>query len=227
MPAAAMRPPGVAPLAAAPEPLPLDILFEDEQLLVVNKPSGMLVHPSVRERTGTLMNGLLHHAPQAEAIRLPHRLDRDTSGLMVVTKTARAVHSIALQFLHRTVEKHYTALVSGIVAQDEQLIDAPIGRDRLARPQWGVREEGRAAQSRVNVLQRFADRTLLSLTPITGRTNQLRIHCLHIGHPIFGDVLYSGPPAPRLCLHAELLAFHHPITNERLRFERASDFPLL
>ncbi|MEP7366946.1 MAG: RNA pseudouridine synthase, partial [Acidobacteriota bacterium] len=94
-------------------------------------------------------------------------------------------------------------------------------------PQWGVREEGRTAQSRLQVRERLADRTLLSLTPVTGRTNQLRIHCLHIGHPILGDVLYSGAPAPRLCLHAESLAFHHPLSNERLHFERAADFPLL
>lgn len=212
----------MSPLAAAPEPIALDILFEDDHLLVVNKPAGMLVHPSVRERSGTLMNGLLHHAPDAEAIRLPHRLDRHTSGLMVVTKTARAVHSIALQFLHRTVEKRYLALVAGIVEQDEQIVDAPIGRDRLARPQWGVREEGRAAQSRLEVLRREADRTLLALTPITGRTNQLRIHCLHIGHPIIGDTIYGGPPAPRLCLHAERLGFSHPATHERLRFESAA-----
>lgn len=221
----------MSPLAAAPEPIALDILFEDDHLLVVNKPAGMLVHPSVRERSGTLMNGLLHHAPHAEAIRLPHRLDRHTSGLMVVTKTARAVHSIALQFLHRTVEKRYLALVAGIVEPDEQIVDAPIGRDRLARPQWGVREEGRAAQSRLEVLRRGVDRTLLALTPITGRTNQLRIHCLHIGHPIFGDIIYGGPPAPRLCLHAERLGFSHPLTLERLRFEApltsAADFPLL
>ena len=213
-----------SPLAAAPEPIPLDILFEDDHLLVVHKPHGMLVHPSVRERSGTLMNGLLHHAPHAEAIRLPHRLDRDTSGLMVVTKTARAVHSIALQFLHRTVEKRYAALVAGVVAEEEQLIDAPIGRDRLARPQWGIRNEGRTAQSRLHVRERSAGGTLLALTPITGRTNQLRLHCLHIGHPIFGDTIYSGPPAPRLCLHAERLAFHHPITNERMAFERMAEF---
>ena len=217
----------MSPLAAAPEPIALDILFEDDHLLVVNKPPGMLVHPSVRERSGTLMNALLHHAPDAEAIRLPHRLDRHTSGLMVVTKTARAVHSLALQFLHRTVEKRYLALVAGLVAADEQLVDAPIGRDRLARPQWGVREEGRAAQSRLEVLRRDAGLTLLALTPITGRTNQLRIHCLHIGHPIVGDTIYGGPPAPRLCLHAERLGFSHPVTDERLRFESTADFPLL
>ena len=213
-----------APVA---EPIALDILYEDDHLLVVDKPAGMLVHPSVRERTGTLMNGLLFHAPDAEAIRLPHRLDRHTSGLMVVTKTARAVHSIALQFLHRKVGKVYAALVSGVVQSDEQLIDAPIGRDRMARPQWGVRDEGRAAQSRLLVRERFSDRTLVALTPITGRTNQLRIHCLHIGHPIVGDTIYSGPPAPRLCLHAESLSFLHPVTNESLHFERAAEFPLL
>jgi len=215
------------PLAAVPEPISLDVLFEDDQLLVVSKPSGMLVHPSVGERSGTLMNGLLHHAPQAEAIRLPHRLDRDTSGLMVVTKTARAVHSLALQFLDRTVEKRYAALVAGVVELDEQVVDAPVGRDRLARPQWGIRDEGRAAQSRLAVRERFDGRTLLALTPITGRTNQLRLHCRHIGHCIYGDVIYGGPPAPRLCLHAERLSFHHPLTNERLRFERAASFPLL
>lgn len=213
--------------AVAPEPLPLDILYEDEHLLVVNKPPGMLAHPSVWERTGTLMNALLHHAPEAEAIRLPHRLDRATSGLMVVTKTARAVHSLALQFLRRTVEKRYAALLAGVVEAGACEIGAPVGRDRAARPQWGVRDEGRAALSRLWVVRREAARTLVELEPVTGRTNQLRIHCAHIGHPVVGDGLYGGPGAARVCLHARRLAFHHPAAGQLLVFERAAEFPLL
>ena len=212
--------------AVAPEPLPLDILYEDAHLLVVNKPPGMLVHPSVRERTGTLMNALLHHAPEAGAIRLPHRLDRATSGLMVVTKTAHAVQSLALQLLRRTVEKRYTALLAGVVKDDEREIDAPVGRDRAARPQWGVREEGRAALSRLWVVRREVAHTRVLLEPVTGRTNQLRIHCAYIGHPVAGDDLYGGPGAARLCLHAGRLAFHHPATGQFLVFERAAEFPM-
>ena len=243
-----------APGAMTPEPLPLNIVYEDEELLVVDKPAGMLVHPTRGIKTGTLANALTYHLnrlriaefgwrnentdtaspdsinPQS-AIRNPpsvrpgliHRLDRATSGLLVVAKTQRALSILTRHFHQRLVEKRYLALVCGRVGADELLIDAPIGRSETERPQWRVTAAGRAAQTRLRVLERRAHATLVELEPITGRTNQLRIHCAHIGHAVCGDVWYGASvathcAAPRLCLHAARLAFHHPTGGRWLEF---------
>jgi len=147
-----------------------------------------------------------------------HRLDRDTSGLLVVAKTQSALSRLSQHFHRRLVEKRYLAVVCGRVERDARTIDAPIGRDEESRPRWRVLEGGKAALTRLRVLERTERRSLVELEPVTGRTNQLRIHCAHAGHPVVGDRLYGGDAHARLCLHASRLAFRHPATNEPLEF---------
>lgn len=217
-----------------PERAPLEIVHEDEHIVVVVKPSGQLVHPTRGVKRGTLANALVHHLnrlridesiavsnPQSD-IRIPqslvrpglvHRLDRATSGLMVVAKTQAALSRLSQHFQRRLVEKRYAAVVSGRVEPEELIVNAPIGRDEDARPPWRVTESGKHSETRLRVVERRGARTLVELEPVTGRTNQLRIHCAHAGHSIVGDTIYSGEPHARLCLHASRLAFRHPSTN--------------
>jgi 23S rRNA pseudouridine1911/1915/1917 synthase len=215
--------------SARPEPIPLEVLHEDAELIVVNKPAGLLVHPSRTEKSGTLANALAYHFLQTGAPIRPgliHRLDRDTSGVLVIAKTGGAHRIIAKAFRQRRVSKRYLALVHGRVAPEAGEIDAPIGRDADAWPRWRVMSEGRAAQTRFTVRQRFAGHTLLELEPLTGRTHQLRIHCAFLGHPIAGDRIY-GAAAPAASaaaassphwLHAYLLSFRHPATGQEMTF---------
>lgn len=227
-----------------PERAPLEVVHEDEHVIVVVKPAGQLVHPTRGVKRGTLANALAYHlnrtrisecgvtADESDAdtgrhpfVRpgLVHRLDRDTSGLMVVAKTQGALSRLSQHFQRRLVEKRYAAVLAGRVEQDELTIDAPIGRDEDARPPWRVAESGKHAETRLRVVERGARRTLVELEPVTGRTNQLRIHCAHAGHAIVGDTPYAGEPHTRLCLHASRLAFRHPSTNEWSEFR--SDAP--
>jgi 23S rRNA pseudouridine1911/1915/1917 synthase len=244
-----------------PERAPLEVVHEDEHIVVVVKPAGQLVHPTLGVKRGTLANALAYHLNRfrisefgmridedesgedearpdshpssnpkseirnAQLIRpgLVHRLDRDTSGLLVVAKTREALSRLSQHFQRRLVEKRYAAVVAGRVEQEELVIDAPIGRDECARPPWRVAESGKHAETRLRVIERRARRTLVELEPVTGRTNQLRIHCAHAGHPVVGDTLYSGEPHARLCLHASRLAFRHPSTNVWVEFR--SDAP--
>jgi 23S rRNA pseudouridine1911/1915/1917 synthase len=221
-----------------PERAPLEVVHEDEHIVVVVKPAGQLVHPTRGVKLGTLANALAYHLnrlwidesvavlnPQSEIgiprfIRpgLVHRLDRDTSGLLVIAKTRAALSRLSQHFQRRLVEKRYAAVVAGRVEREEFTIDAPIGRDEDARPQWRVDESGKSAETRLRVVERRGARTLVELEPVTGRTNQLRIHCTHAGHAIVGDRFYSGEPHTRLCLHASRLAFRHPATNEWVEF---------
>lgn len=234
--------------AMRPQEMPLDIVFEDAYLMVVNKPAGMLVHPTHRDKNGTLLNGLAHYlnqtggntsgrecAPSAydpmgilptgrvSACRpgLVHRLDKQTSGLLVVSKTDRAHRILADHFKRKLVEKRYLALVEGIVEKDESTIDAPIGRF-AEHKHWGVKHDGKHSVTRYWVRERLADSTLLELEPVTGRTNQLRIHCESIGHSIVGDVRRGGREFERLCLHAWKLQFRHPMSGEMLQFKAAN-----
>ena len=227
---------GSVPNSMTPEAVPLEVVYEDEHLVVVVKPSGVLVHPTLGVKRGTLANALAYHLNRglldesravenqipsgAPFIRpgLVHRLDRDTSGLLVVSKTQSALSRLTQHFQRRLVEKRYVAVVGGLLKEDEINIDAPIGRDEDARPRWRILESGKPAETRLRVAERGARRTLVELEPLTGRTNQLRIHCAHLGHPIVGDVLYAGEPHARLCLHAVRLAFRHPATNEWVEF---------
>ncbi len=205
--------------AMDPEPIPLSIIYEDEHLIVIRKPAGMVVHPAGRHRSGTVVNALAHHFNVAGAADPPirpgvvHRLDRATSGVMVFAKTQRALSLLTVQFQQKRVEKRYQAVVHGRMAEGAGEWSAPIGADPEATPKWGVRPEGREALSRYRVLERRGDYTLLELEPVTGRTNQLRLHAAYFGHPIVGDELFGRGPEPRvgrLCLHAARLAFRHP-----------------
>ncbi|HZI17903.1 MAG TPA: RluA family pseudouridine synthase [Pyrinomonadaceae bacterium] len=207
------------PNAMTPEPLPLEVVHEDEHLAVVVKPAGMLMHPTRGVKTGTLANALAYRLG-AGGVRpgLVHRLDRATSGLVVVAKTREAHARLSEHFRRRLVEKRYLALLRGEVEADELQIRAPVGREEGARPPWRVTEAGRPAETRLRVLGRRPGLTLVELEPVTGRTNQLRIHCAHVGHPIAGDEWHAADGLPRLCLHAARLAFNHPATNERMSF---------
>jgi 23S rRNA pseudouridine1911/1915/1917 synthase len=211
-----------------PEDLHLDVVQDDPEFVIVNKPVGMLVHPSHRDKSGTVLNALaflLNRTSGASHIRpgLVHRLDRETSGLLVISKNTRSHRRIAIQFQRKQVEKKYLAMVDGSVAADAGVIDHGIGRF-AAEKRWGVKADGRYAETRFRVVERHDSRTLLELEPITGRTNQLRIHCAAIGHPIIGDTTRGGSAFPRLCLHAEKLFFRHPSTWEPMTFEQDVDF---
>lgn len=232
-------PPAGAP-ALEPEEIPLEILYEDEDLVAVNKPSGRVVYPAAGHAHGTLVQALLHGgrrlAPAAGAERpgVVHRLDKDTSGVIVFAKTDRAYYDLVRQFKERSVEKVYLALVHGLLAEDEGIVEAPLGRDPHHPLRIGIRPEGRGgrpALTRFRVLRRFppSERTdpyggltLLEVRPRTGRTHQIRVHLKAIGHPIVGDPVY-GPKRisprlpPRLMLHAWQLELTHPRTGERLR----------
>jgi 23S rRNA pseudouridine1911/1915/1917 synthase len=212
--------------SATPEPIPLDVIFEDDHLIVVDKPAGILVHPSSHEKSGTLINGLAFHFWQksGSSIRpgLVHRLDRDTSGVIVIAKTPRAHRTLSRHFRERWVKKFYLALVSGCLAENSGEIEAPIGCDPKAWPRWRVTEDGKPSSTRYHVKRRFAAHTLLELEPLTGRTHQLRIHCNLIGYPIVGDPIYASKDDPVMTrlmlkshlLHASRLIFRHPATGQ-------------
>lgn len=217
--------------SATPEPIPLDILFEDDQIIVVNKPPGLLAHPSRNEKSGTLTNGLAYHfwRSTGSAIRpgLVHRLDRNTSGVIVIAKTPRAHRTLSKHFRERWVKKFYLAVVSGLLESDNGEIDARIGCDKEAWPHWRVMDDGKPAHTRYQVRRRFEAHTLLELEPLTGRTHQLRIHCSLIGHPILGDPIYAtvvDPITKKLglkyhLLHASRLIFRHPATGREMDFD--------
>ena len=213
-----------------PEPIPLDILYESEELIVVNKPAGLLVHPSNSQKSGTMCNALAYHFIQngGAAIRpgLLHRLDHGTSGVIAVAKTRRAHRIIARAFHQRRVKKQYVALVEGRVQADSGQIDAPIGRKADVWPRWGVLSDGLPAQTLYLVRHRYVANTILELEPLTGRTHQLRIHCAAMGHPIVGDRVYGNAlcaagehaePASHL-LHAQQLSFCNPATGQEMTF---------
>ncbi len=220
-----------------PEEIPLDIVFEDEYILVINKPAGLVVHPAVGNRTGTLLNALIHRAP--ELLHIPragivHRLDKDTSGLMVVAKTLEAHTDLVLQLQARTVNRTYETVVWGILPSGGT-VDAKIGRHPRDRKKMGVTEKGKLARSHYRVIEKFRSHTHLRVHLETGRTHQIRVHMAHIYHPIVGDKLYGGrlrvPPKasealltllrtfPRQSLHAKQLGLVHPITGEACTWE--------
>ncbi len=204
------------------EDIPLEIIFEDSEIIVVNKPAGMLMHPSHRENTGTLLNALAHYLNPGSAAQvrpgLPHRLDKQTSGLVVIAKTALAHRRLSESFMKKQVTKRYIALVEGILEEDERTIIAPIGRFAELK-MWNVKDDGKDSESILTVRERSSDTTLIELEPVTGRTNQLRIHCELIGHPIVGDPQRGGREFPRLCLHAYRLGFPHPVSRDAIVFE--------
>jgi 23S rRNA pseudouridine1911/1915/1917 synthase len=221
---------------AVAEAIPLDILFQDTDLIVVNKPAGMVVHPAAGNESGTLVNALLHHVSDLSGIGgelrpgIVHRLDKGTSGVMVVAKNDSAHQELARQFHDREVEKQYVALVWGLVQQRKR-IDIPIGRDPVHREKISTRaRRARSAVTRVTWARHVPGVSLLRIAIHTGRTHQIRVHLNAIGHPIAGDSLYGGvqrrvPQALRAVqrlsrpfLHAERLAFHHPRSGEYMEF---------
>ena len=220
--------PAPKPLKLMAERIPLDIVYEDAHLVVVDKPAGLTVHPAPGHASGTLVNALLALYPDLPGIGgwqrpgIVHRLDKDTSGLMVVAKTDQAHHSLSQQIQEREVRKGYTALVMGTVVDDEGLIDAPIGRDSHHRKRMAVVEGGRSSQTRYVVVGRNDNYTLVEVFPTTGRTHQIRVHFASIGHPLVGDELYGGKSTllSRQFLHAHLLGFEHPDLGEWMEFQR-------
>jgi 23S rRNA pseudouridine1911/1915/1917 synthase len=218
-----------APSSMQPEYIHLTILHEDDDIIVVDKPSGMLVHPTLGVKSGTLCNALAFHfnsnqSPGGEPVRvirpgLVHRLDRATSGLMVVTKNQRSLGILSRHFHHRLVSKRYLALVSGDVSEEPEAITAPIGRVEEGPPFWRVTESGRPAETRLRRLGTYNNKSLVELEPVTGRTNQLRIHCAYINRPIVGDAIYGGEEFERLCLHAVKLGFNHPSGGGWMEFQ--------
>lgn len=216
------------PLSAAPEGLPVEILYEDAAVIAIDKPAGLTVHAGAGAHSGTLVNRLVHHFQSLSqvggALRpgIVHRLDKDTSGVLLVARSDAAHRALATQFAARTVEKIYLALVKGVVRADSGKITKPIARDPVRRTRMTARlTSGRKALTEYRVLERFAGFTLLEVRIGTGRTHQIRVHMADAGHPVAGDKLYGGnkPPAPRMFLHAARIAFTSPATGERVRVE--------
>jgi len=235
--------PSAPVIDAVPENIPLDIVYEDGEIIVVNKPAGMVMHPGAGVTSGTLANGLVyyfdrisHQPPRRGGVSRPgivHRLDMGTSGLIVVAKTDHAHLNLAEQFESRKVMKGYTALVYGVVKEDSGKIEAPVGRDPRNRVKMAVVRNGRHALTLYRVVERFNEFTLLDLEIKTGRTHQIRVHLAHIKHPVVADSAYDAGRAssiknPKLraaiarldrpFLHAALLGFGHPASGEKMEF---------
>ena len=237
------------PHDAVPENIPLNIVYEDEQLLIVNKPADMVTHPAHGNYTGTLVNALLYHAGHLLARTDPmrpgivHRLDKDTSGLMVIAKTDAAHAKLAEQFARRTIDREYWAIVWGRFEREHGVIETLLGRSRSDRRKMAVVDDGKEAITEYVVLSQFEYLSLIRLKLRTGRTHQIRVHLAHINHPVFGDPTYNGRHIvwgprtlrqktevqellrliPRQALHAKTLGFVHPTSRQKLFFD--SDLP--
>ncbi len=228
--------PDPKPLEVKPEPIPLNIVFEDKYILVIDKPAGIVVHPAPGHSSGTLVNALLHHCNDLKGIGgverpgIVHRLDKDTSGLILVAKSDSALQSLSQQFKQRTIKKIYLALTKGQVKPLKGKINVPIGRHKINRKKMSSNfSEGREAETRYEVIEQNTKASFVRLYPRTGRTHQIRVHLASIGNPILGDVLYGGNPGKELpsisrqALHAFEIEFAHPQSNQILQFQ--SPFP--
>ncbi|WP_324717654.1 RluA family pseudouridine synthase [Carboxydochorda subterranea] len=226
-------PPPERPEDLQPEAIPIDVVYEDEHLLVINKPRGMVVHPGVGNFSGTLVNALLAHSPRLSGIAgvmrpgIVHRLDKDTTGLLVVAKTNDAHLGLTRQLKERTIHRIYWAIVRGQPGVEAGLVDAPIGRHPHDRLRMAVVPEGRPAVTRFTVLERFGAYSLLEVKLETGRTHQIRVHMAYIGHPIAGDPVYGAGRGHKArgelglkaqALHARELVFVHPVTGRPMHF---------
>ncbi len=238
-----VRVPPPEPLSTEAQDLPVDVVYEDEALLVVNKRAGMVVHPAPGHPKGTLVNALLHHVDDLSGIGgklrpgIVHRLDKDTSGLLVVAKRDDAHRALSDALRRREVRRLYRAASWGHLSESPTRVDAPVGRDPRDRKRMAVVEDGRRAVTRARVRERWIAAELLDVKLQTGRTHQIRVHLAHIGHPVVADEVYgagwekgmSGPGrpwarelarrVPRQFLHAAALGFTHPLTGEEMRFE--------
>ena len=206
----------------------LDIVYEDSDVLVVNKPQGLIVHPTLTTKEKTLVNGLMYQVKDLSGINgvnrpgIVHRIDKDTSGLLMVAKNDFAHNSLVTQLMNKTTTRVYIALVYGVIQEAKGRINAPIGRDKLDRKKMAVVEGGKPAVTNFTVLERFDGYTLVECRLETGRTHQIRVHMKYIGHPLVGDPLY-GPKRTigdtGQYLHAKIIGFNHPRTNEYLEFD--------
>ncbi len=209
------------------EKIPFGVIYEDNELLVVNKPAGLVVHPGAGNAKGTLVHALLGTNRKLSDVGggdrpgIVHRLDKDTSGLLVVAKTNRAHRELVKAFSSREVHKEYEAIVQGRVELMQGRIDRPVGRDRLQRTKMTSLnpEHAREATTHYKVEERFRHSTLVTLHPVTGRTHQIRVHMAFLGHPVVGDPIYGTPDGTRLALHARKISFDHPITKQTMSFE--------
>ncbi|WP_407314719.1 RluA family pseudouridine synthase [Desulfosporosinus sp. SB140] len=218
------------PAGAEPENIPLEILYEDEDVLVINKAQGMVVHPAPGAWTGTLVNALLYHCQNLSGINgvlrpgIVHRIDKDTSGILVVAKNDDAHQSLAAQLKAHSMERNYLAVVHGVIAEPSGTVDAPIGRDPADRKRMAVvMHHSKTAVTHYTVLERFRDATYLEVHLETGRTHQIRVHMNYLKHPILGDPVY-GPSKNRFgirgqLLHAAHLGFQHPRSRDLMRFD--------
>ena len=221
---------------AEPENIPLDIVYEDEHIIVINKPSGMVVHPAPGNPSGTLVNALMYHCKGSLSgingvIRpgIVHRIDKDTSGLLVVAKTDSAHLFLSSLFKDHGIKRVYHAIVTGHFKSDKGTVDAPIGRCPGDRKKMAIVKDGRCAVTHYEVICEFPSFTYAKMELETGRTHQIRVHMSHIGHPIIGDTVYGGGKTPfervnasllsGQCLHAKELSFPHPVTREIMHFE--------
>ncbi|WEV50274.1 RluA family pseudouridine synthase [Lactobacillus sp. ESL0731] len=220
--------PALKPLAVTSENIPLDIVYEDEDVIVVNKPQGMVVHPAAGHPDHTLVNALLYHtkdlAASPEGFRpgIVHRIDKDTSGLLMIAKNAHARESLEDQLAHKTNKRQYLAIVHGNFSENSGVIDAPIGRNHYNRKKMAVVENGKDAVTHFTVLEQFKDYSLIRCQLETGRTHQIRVHLSYIGHPVAGDPLY-GPhhtlQGHGQFLHAQVLGFSQPSSGKWLEFQ--------
>lgn len=212
------------------EDIPIDIIYEDEEIIVVNKPKGMVVHPANGNPDGTLVNALMSICKDSLSgiggeIRpgIVHRIDKDTSGLLIVAKNDKAHLCLSEQIKNREITKKYVALVRGVIKENDATIDMPIGRSTKDRKKMAVRKDGKKAVTHFKVLQRFNGYTYLDIKIDTGRTHQIRVHLSEIGYPIVGDTVYSNGKNPfgveGQMLHAKSLDFKHPITKEQMHLE--------
>lgn len=218
------------PIELTPEPMSFSILYEDESMLVINKPPGLVVHPGAGNWSGTVVHGLLHHVgtlDHDDPIRpgIVHRLDKDTSGVLITAKNSAIHRELSNQFAHRNVEKHYTAIVRGRM-ETPQTIDQPIGRDPRNRLKMAVLPSGKPATSIITPVKKFTNATVVDVTLITGRTHQIRVHLASIGFPILGDLLYGGGNhissailVERQMLHCRMIALQHPVSKQHMIFE--------
>ena len=225
-----IRAPDPVPSHILPQNIPIDVIYQDEHLMVVDKPAGMPVHPGVGHPDSTLLNAVLGISPEVASVGgvggklrpgLVHRLDKDTSGLMAIAKTDSVHRSLAGQLKSRTVDKGYLALVVGRLDPAAAIIEAPIGRDPNDRTKMAIIEDGRDSSTRYHTIARLRGCSYVDVRPKTGRTHQIRVHFASIGHPVFGDSTYGVPDhrLSRQFLHASRLEFEHPATGERVGFE--------